>query len=290
MNIVGLMLVRNEEWILGFSARAALQWVDHLVICNHASTDRTAEIMEEVRAENKDRVLLHTFQDSEYWEEMALRQAMLEVGMPLRPSHIALVDADEALTSNLLFDVRDWVSDLRGGVCLDLPMVPIWRSLDTVRSDNCVWTRGVISTAVKCLPGMGWKAKSDGYTHHSRIPRHCDQKRTTPNGIVGGNMHLQFANHRRLVSKHAWYKMTERLRWPTRDQSSVKNLNQKYGKAVDENGLQMAPVPAQYWTHYIEWKSLIDLDSPSWFEDECKRLLAKHGREPFAGLDLFGVV
>ena len=40
MKIIGLMAARNEQWCLGLSARAALMWLDELVILDHASTGR----------------------------------------------------------------------------------------------------------------------------------------------------------------------------------------------------------------------------------------------------------
>ena len=51
MKIVGLMPVRNEDWCLGLTARAALKVVDHLIIFDHASTDRTPEIAQEITAD-----------------------------------------------------------------------------------------------------------------------------------------------------------------------------------------------------------------------------------------------
>jgi glycosyltransferase involved in cell wall biosynthesis len=51
MKIVTIMPVRNEAWCLGLTARAALMWCDELVILDHASTDRTAEIASEIAGE-----------------------------------------------------------------------------------------------------------------------------------------------------------------------------------------------------------------------------------------------
>jgi glycosyltransferase involved in cell wall biosynthesis len=56
MKIVSLTVCRNEEWVLGLSLRAALQWVDHAVVLNHASTDRTGLIVAEIMEENPGRV------------------------------------------------------------------------------------------------------------------------------------------------------------------------------------------------------------------------------------------
>ena len=41
MKLICLMPARNEDWIIGLSARAALMWCDELIVMDHASTDRT---------------------------------------------------------------------------------------------------------------------------------------------------------------------------------------------------------------------------------------------------------
>ncbi len=51
MKIVGLLPVRNEEWIIAYTLRALLRWVDEVIVLNHASTDRTGDILLEIAAE-----------------------------------------------------------------------------------------------------------------------------------------------------------------------------------------------------------------------------------------------
>jgi glycosyltransferase involved in cell wall biosynthesis len=105
MKLVALMPVRNEDWVLGLSARVALMWCDHLVILDHASTDRTQEILRDLCAEHPGR--LTCLRNSEgLWDEMAHRQTMLEAARAENATHIAIVDADEILTANLVPGVR----------------------------------------------------------------------------------------------------------------------------------------------------------------------------------------
>ena len=53
-------------------------------------------------------------------------------------------------------------------------------------------------------------------------------------------MHLQFANKRRLLAKHVWYRMIEHLRWPGRTPVTV--LNSKYDQALDETDIHLAQI------------------------------------------------
>ena len=100
-------------------------------------------------------------------------------------------------------------------------------------------------------------------------------------------MHLQFADWRRLTAKHARYKMMERVKYPNKP---VSEIDRMYSLALDEAGLQVADVPAEWWQGYEQIRQYIDLNAEPWQEQECKRLWMEHGAEAFHGLNLFGVV
>ena len=77
MLLVGIMPCRNEDWISGLSARAALMWVDKLVLLDHASGDGTRAIMDGLVKEYPGRVsLLVDFNPN--WDEMNQRESLLE--------------------------------------------------------------------------------------------------------------------------------------------------------------------------------------------------------------------
>ena len=99
-------------------------------------------------------------------------------------------------------------------------------------------------------------------------------------------MHLQFADWRRLLAKHVWYRMMEQVEYPGR--STVDQLNAKYENALDEAQLQRSPVPARWWAGHD--KASIDMKQQPWHEAECRRMLKEHGRKHFSGLKLFGIV
>src|SRR5215475_6624079 len=105
MKLVGLMPFRNESWVLGLSARVALQWCDELVMLDHASTDDSRDIAMQVMSETKRAVILYEYDTA--WHEMRHRQRMLEEARALGATHIAIIDADEVLTANLIRRVRD---------------------------------------------------------------------------------------------------------------------------------------------------------------------------------------
>jgi len=65
-HIIGLMLTRNSDWIIGFSLRAAMRWVDGMVVMLHNCTDRTLDIAHQVAAEFPDKIVITTVEDP-FW-------------------------------------------------------------------------------------------------------------------------------------------------------------------------------------------------------------------------------
>jgi len=286
MKLTAIMPARNEAWVLGLSLRAVALWVDEVVVLNHASTDRTADICREVADETGK---VHVIDEADgVWREMAHRQRLLTEARSRGATHIALVDADEVLTGNLVLNIRDHIAKLPPGSVLQTAMACMWRSMDNYREDGSVWS---MTTQTSCslgfcdAPQLRWEAQQ-GYDHHHRHPIGSRVNVRVPPAF-GGVMHLQFANWRRLRAKHALYKMTERVRWP---QKRVADIDQMYNMALDETRLRLVHAPDAWWDPYRQWTKHVDFASEPWHEAECARLWAEHGREMFRGLNLFGVV
>jgi hypothetical protein len=127
----------------------------------------------------------------------------------------------------------------------------------------------------------------------------------TPFGARGrrdsGLMHLQFVSQRRLRAKQALYKLTEVIRWPGREPNQIRAVDERYNLAV--YGQYRAPAPHEaglleasltsapmntWWKGYEHLMRHFHPSGEPWQEAEVLRLLAEHGREKFAGLDLFG--
>jgi hypothetical protein len=283
MKLVATMPLRNEAWIVGLSARVVLMWADELVVMLHNCTDRTPEIVREIAAEHPGRVTVLEAHDVG-WKEMGHRQRLLVAARMRGASHIAITDADEVLTGNLLPVARAQIAALRPGKYMQAGMPCLWRGLGQYRTDGRLWSgRDDLVLAFGDTASLGWFPQA-GYEHHMRAPLGA-----RPSGHVlraGGVMHLQWASWRRLTAKHAWYQMHERLQYPARP---VKQIAATYALAPDETGLQTAETPAAWWEPYQDLLRHVDLNAEPWHEAECKRLLDEHGAEKFAGLNLHGV-
>ena len=307
MNLVGIMPVRNEDWILSISARVALMWCDRLVILNHASTDGTWGILGELSVEFGKRVIIQCV-ESQQWDEMEHRQILLgwarHNGTEVAPAtHIALIDADEILTGNLLGNIREQIARLNTGQMLTLPLYNLRGGLNRYHL-NGIWGQRVTSVAFKDVDTAGWK----GGGQHHREPHGVNwQSVNLIHQGAGGVMHLWGASERRLIARHALYKVREILKpVENRDYKAVEQIEQVFSWAIKGEPTKpqhprwgvpetwtYADVPEAWWTaiHHGIGANLqaVDLNAEPWQEAEVRRLVAEHGRERFAGLDLFGV-
>jgi hypothetical protein len=283
MKLIALMVVRNEDWVIGATLDAALRWCDGAAILLDRCTDNTEDEVARVAHYAGKRVTVGAIKSGDGWDEMSHRQTNLESGRMIGGTHFAIVDGDEILTHNLLPSIRDAVSGLQPGHVLDIPMIPVWDSLDTYRVECPTWSKAYITAAFADHPSLTWQPAHDGYQHHNRPPiNHLDRVRKWQHED-GGVMHLQFANQRRLLAKHVWYRMSDYLRWPDRDTAA--KINWRYDLALKPGGM-LSPVPPTWWGNYR--KDDIRLDGCPYQEGLIADAIATHGRDRFHGLDLKG--
>jgi len=290
VNLWAMMPVRNEDWVLGLSAHAVLQWADSLVVLNHASTDGTDQILNQLQDEYRDRLSVLTETDPQ-WNEMAHRQRMLEWARGKGATHLAIVDADEVLTGNLLPTIRGMVEAAPKGTILQLPWLCLRGSIHRYHTDG-TWGQANVSTAFQDEPRCHWTAR-DGYDFHHRHP--CGRPVVNFRPVLhrdAGLMHLQFVSDRRLRAKQLSYCLIEKLRWPNREPVDV--VRRRYSVAVygAENPTkqphELSRVPAEWWAPYSNLMHYLKPDSEPWQLEECRRILAENpGIEK--GLDDFGL-
>jgi glycosyltransferase involved in cell wall biosynthesis len=287
------MCVRNEAWILGLSLRAVLQWADAVVVLDHASTDETPASIEAVAGEYPGRVI-RLYEPGDVWEEMRHRHRMLEAAREAGATHIGIVDADEVLTGNLVPEIRRLFDATGPGAVLQLPWICLRGSILAAHTEG-VWANQQASIGFQDSPELHWAARA-GYDFHHREPMgaRLDPYKPVPGIEYGGLMHLQFASRRRLRAKQALYKITEVLRWPGREPVEV--VDQRYNLAVygaatkQESCGKLEAVPNFFWEGYENLIQHIDVDAKPWQENAVYQAIKDHGRDRFAGLDLFGLV
>lgn len=320
MKIIGLMLARNEDWVIGLSARAALMWCDALVVMLHRCEDETHETLCQIADGHLETDLSEArmwvmADDHESWEEMRLRQEMLKAARWMGATHIALIDADEVLSANLLPTIRGHVENIPPGQILQLPWLqfsgacPHGVGKASLCASCCrfdypafVMTSGMWATQNVCAafpdqPEFHWSAR-DGYDFHHRHPMgakydpwECPELANPKRGQSmlrsGGLMHLQFLSRRRLIAKQFLYQLTERLRWPDRDPISV--MVNRYAPTVHESdSAKLSPVPESWWKDYSHLMQYLHIDREPWQERECQRIIEENPGIA-VGLEDFGL-
>ena len=289
MKLIGMMPVRNEDWVLGLSLRVALMWCDEVVVLLHACTDFSEDIARAVGREHPGRVHI-TRNMVGTWKEFEHRQDMLDVARAHGATHLAIVDADEVVTGNAVGDLKNYCLSMPAGVIMHLPGYNLRNSVNQYH-ENGVWGNRWFSTAFADDPALGWEG--EGFHHREPHGRPLRPVRLLEQGL-GGVMHLWGASYPRLVAKHACYKLTERILDPSKD---VMVIDREYSQAIHGRGAMDNPrvwdyadVPKEWWAPYAHLMEHLYVDAVPWQIAECKRLVEKHGVEITKGLDLFGVV
>lgn len=284
MKLIALMPCRNEAWVLGLTARAALMWCDEVIALDHASTDRTAEILSEIHQEEG---RLHWFHVSDpQWDEMAHRQKLLGCARVSGATHIAIIDADEILTGNLIGNIGRHVRGFSSDHILQFPLYNLRGSINRYHA-NGLWGCRTVSVAFADSPELHWGG--DRFHHREPMGRRLTGYCPISQG-AGGVLHLWGCSERRLKAKHDLYKVTERIRWPDKD---VRDIDFTYSQAFkgsireDPSKWTFAETPAAWWEPYAHLMKYLDVDAEPWQEAETRRLVEEHGREYFKGLTLF---
>lgn len=285
MKLVGMMPVRNEDWVLGLSARVALLWCDELVIGLHACTDDTHRIVCEIESEHEGRVLVSMLQGDK-WDEMVHRQQLFADARSRGATHLAIIDADEILSGNLIDQprpaIRDYIEAIEGRMFAP-PLYNLRGGIDRYHA-NGLWGNRTVSMAFKDDPALHWA----GDTFHRREPqgKRLHSFNPIPQG-GGGILHLWCSSIDRCRAKHRLYRVTERIRWPEKDVRDIEFMYSQWengGLREDPANWIFAEVPESWWAPYQHLMKYLDIDAPNWQDAECDRLIALHGREYFNGL------
>lgn len=296
MKLVALMPVRNEAWCLGLTLRVALLWCDEVVVFAHNCTDRSAEIA--LRCATATNRVTVVGKDDPLWDEMTHRQAMLELarvkGRPGAPdgpgaTHIALVDADELMTADIVGRARGWIQRFNKDELVRRRLeMPLYNLRDGWKYHaNGIWGDRVTTIAFEDQPSLHWA----GDRFHHREPMGMNLVAHTPvQHGTGGVLHLWGFNERRLRAKHALYKVTERLRWPDKP---VEEIERYYNQAIYNTTAEKwtyREVPEEWLDGYQTLISqYLELEAEPWQVEEVNRLVHVHGFSTFRGLDLFGI-
>lgn len=310
MTLIGIMLARNESWILGLSLRVALKWCDQVVILDHNSTDYTGEVIHRVRHEVESGRIHVIRQLEDEWDEMRHRQTALELARKLGGTHIAIIDADEVMTADALPLIRSAIEALPEGRMLSAPGYNLriprnvghgedmdaetrYNSFSSVEYHTShVWGNRWFSLAWKDNPDFNWS----GRQFHRREPWYSGGQ-----GMQGslfsdqggpGILHFWGANEFRLHEKHRMYRIRERLMFPERNVAVIEKMYSQAERGTPGSGdvprnWTYAPLPEAWVKPYNEAISAyLDLWRPPWQTAWIEEQIKTHGLAHSEGLSI----
>lgn len=295
--IVATILCRLDQWSLRLALRSALEWCDEVVVGIHEPGGAVYDPCWMVIAElTRDPALANRIDvvalGDATWDEMDMRQSLLLRARELGATHIAIVDADEAVTADLVPTIRSHVTALRPKQALDLRMVSPHHGGSPASGLDCARCDGIFGVAKITLafgddPSLAWKNAEDGYCYHNRPPRGLTDRAFLASNDTSGVFHLQYASLTRLACKAAYYKIIERMKFPDRDASQPGPLNEKYDWTLKDDGEEYVPIPLSRWSYtFGDGRDFVDLMEVPWQAYAVRALVGRVNPSVIEGLDL----
>lgn len=280
MKTVVLMPVKNEEWILPTTLKAAESIADLIIVGDQLSTDKTREIL----ASSEKVVVIDNL---EVGHSNKIRWKMLDY---LREHHgannlVINIDADEILPPYLFNKHKSLLlENIQPGTIISSPWVQVWRSIHTYRSDNSVWSPLTNKKPFIFLDNgvMDYDRNFVINDHTSRVPnKNCGETVEIRIPLL----HLQFANWNRTQIKQAWYQCCELI-----NGKLVENINNSYSITRNEHGIGYEVVP-ELWYQGVEISTSIESCdvTKTWYYREIVDMFDKHGIEKFESLHIWHI-
>lgn len=280
MKTVILMPVKNEAWILPTTLEAANLVADHILVADQQSSDGTLELL---KANPK----VDIIQNTRTGHSNEVRWDLLDEARKRYGSGNLLlnIDADEMIPPSMFASLKEKIMEhvLPGRAWISSPWVQIWRSVNTFRNDNSVWSPRTNKKPFAVVDDgkIDYVRKYIINDHTSRVPGSSNTPIMETNVPL---LHFQFVNWQRTQEKQSWYRCKELLAGGV-----PAAINQKYRVTKDEQGIQYTLVPKK-WYKNIDVPSTIELqEDPSWYISEMKAMFYEHGKEFFKDLEIVEV-
>jgi glycosyltransferase involved in cell wall biosynthesis len=284
VELVAIMPVHNEEWILDTALRTLSAVCDRIIIGDQCSTDRTAEICSRFE---KVEYHLHTSEAiPEQRRNLLLDAARARPG----PRTFLVIDADEILTAGALDPAfRSACTELQIGEGLELPWIILWRDPWLYRRDQTIWS----DRWLPCIFRDDGAIHYEGRWHENRVPR-LREFRMRRYGDAA-LLHYAFVLWRRSMAKHALYRIREAADQAARGEDprrAAVGINRGYAVGKDERRMARAAIPDDWvrgWRERGVKIGTLPVDGLSWFDADVLGEFARHGTTAFADLDIWDI-
>ncbi len=275
MRLIAMVPVKNEEWILPTTLGSFQQFFDVVIVADQQSTDGSRAVY----ARYPHVVVIDN--NTPQFDDNAMYKLLLDAARSYDGENLVFIlAADEMLSAAALnANVMDDISHaLRPGYSAVLEWITLWRSVRQHRRDDHL--RNWIQFAYHDDRKMAFP---EGKLHQYRVPPIPEENRVRfeqPKVL-----HFAWAYWDRVLDKHRWYRMLERIYSPDKD---VRSIDARY--IEPEPPLDV--VPNEWIEPWLTRGIPLPDGQPealSWREVECLRMFKQHGSRYFAGVGIWDV-
>lgn len=287
MKIIGLMPVKNEAWILPATIPQFKRFVDEILVLDTGSDDGTQKILKNLGVEVKP----GAYDPGHHNNYATWRNTLLDWGRQKKGTHFVWLDADEALTSQLLPSFRNYLAKLKPGQKLILDWLCLWKSPCHLRIDSCVWKKIAKDFAV-CDDGASRFCETL-VRHEGRTPgvNHPKNQIIVPRS-AGAVLHYQFVPFQRFQMKQAFQRVRELLEHVTQNgekyEQAALAINRNYAITLDDPKARCIPM-APDWYDGMTGLGELSQASPGWYEDAIIDFFSRKPIEWFEPLQIWHI-
>ena len=255
MKIIGLLPVKNEEWILPTFLSNVLPVVDELIAIDDGATDNSRQILEDAGAQ------VMGYDDTEQlkggWPCGLIRSHLFKYAREAGGTHFVCLDADETFSTNFAHTARQYITQLKPGEKIAMQWLALWKSWTEYRHDRTVWSNNWKDFIVCDDPSLDYNYHfmAEGRTIGTN---EGTWKRLHPN--MGTVLHFQFSAFNNFHLKQSWCRCGELVQNP----GTEKSINAKYSITMLDQNVGLAKMP-ESWYEGIPMPNVPNFD-PTWDE------------------------
>ncbi len=271
--IICLTPVKNEAWILDLFLKATSLWADQIIIADQMSDDTSRQI-----ASKYPKVKLVINKNESFGEDQRQKLLLNEARKIKGENILIALDADEILTPN--FTTSDeWkkIRSLKPGTVIYFPFINVLPDKRKYWDGPHLMSWGYIDDG----------APHDGTDIHShRLPLPKNSEEYVFKEIIA--MHYQFADWKRMESKHRWYQCWEKINYPKKSSIQIYRM---YHHMDSSKGKDYKSMPEEWFKQYdkLGIKLGYVVEKEYRWDREMLDFIQKYGAQYFRRIDIWSI-
>lgn len=279
MFTIGLMPVKNEEWILEKSLFSLCSICDYVIVADQNSQDNTKNIIKKF----SNCILIN---NDANLHSSNVRLLLLNFVREIFEGNNLLIslDADEIFSSKIENDIIQSWKCLPIGTSISLEWLQLWRSIHLFRSDESVWANNwkYFVYLDDRNAGIERRVLLD---HAERMPFNSSLVFREDRVKV---LHFQFVYFDRMLSKQSHYRIIEKIH----GKKGSHKINSTYKITKDEKNIMFKKLDSDIYDNWKREGLIFDFtmnESFFWYDQEILSYFMKYGTRKFWDLDIWDI-